>query len=97
LKDGKNNKFKLNIRVSLEEKKSARFQHITACSRFGRSTALSQIAFASTLWQLRLHAERYMQLSDYQSIGGAAGFLPASEERFALCKTERNGEEGIYC
>ena len=37
------------------ELKDWREHHTTACSRFGRSTALSQIAFA-TLRQLRLHA-----------------------------------------
>jgi len=43
------------------ELKDWREHHTTACSRFGRSTALSQIAFA-TLRQLRLHAERCVQL-----------------------------------
>ena len=38
------------------ELKDWREHHTTACSRFGRSTALSQIAFA-TLRQLRLHAD----------------------------------------
>jgi hypothetical protein len=42
------------------ELKDWREHHTTACSRFGRSTALSQIAFA-TLRQLRLHAERCNQ------------------------------------
>ena len=37
---------------------AAQAHHTTACSRFGRSTALPQIASASTLRQLRLHAER---------------------------------------
>jgi len=40
-------------------------QCTTAGSRFGRSTTLSQIACASTLQQLWLHAERYMQLLSY--------------------------------
>ena len=40
------------------ELKDWREHHTTACSRFGRSTALSQIAFA-TLRQLRLLAARY--------------------------------------
>ena len=39
------------------ELKDWREHHTTACSRFGRSTALSQIAFA-TLRQLRLLAAR---------------------------------------
>lgn len=34
---------------------------LTACSRLQRSTAFTQIASASTLRQLRLHAERYVQ------------------------------------
>ena len=42
------------------ELKDWREHHTTACSRFGRSTALFQIASA-TLRQLRLHAERYRQ------------------------------------
>jgi len=52
------------------ELKDWREHHTTACSRFGRSTALSQIAFA-TLRQLRLHAERYMPFAR-QLYGGAA-------------------------
>ena len=43
------------------ELKDWREHHTTACSRFGRSTALSQIAFAP-LRQLRLHAERCQKL-----------------------------------
>jgi len=60
------------------ELKDWREHHTTACSRFGRSTALSQIAFAP-LRQLRLHAERYRQGLGLAGFWKRARFLAGLE------------------